>query len=130
MLKAGNPELHQSFLNDSRKAEGESHLIRNSGRYPLCGRGDINLYPVFAECMRTLLSDVGRVGCVLPTRIATDDTTKFFFQDVVDRQSLVSLFSFENEEFVFPAVPCVGRMGGSFPGWDGGVGRGGPPRHL
>ena len=55
--------------------------MRNSGRYPLCGRGDINVYAVFAEGMRTLLNDRGRVGCVLPTGIATDDTTKFFFQD-------------------------------------------------
>ena len=103
-LKAGDPTLYQQFLDDSRKAEGESHLMRNSGRYPLCGRGDINVYTVFAEGMRTLLNDRGRVGCVLPTGIATDDTTKFFFQDVIEKKSLASLFSFENEEFVFPGV--------------------------
>ena len=79
--------LRQQFLDDSRKAEGESHLLRNSGRYPLCGRGDINIYAVFAEGMRTLLNDGGRAGCVLPTGIATDDTTKFFFQDVVETKS-------------------------------------------
>jgi hypothetical protein len=102
-LKAGDPTLYQRFLDDSRKAEGESHLMRNSGRYPLCGRGDINVYTVFAEGMRTLLNDQGRVGYVLPTGIATDDTTKFFFQDVVETKSLVSIYSFENEEFVFPS---------------------------
>ena len=75
--------------------------MRNSGRYPLCGRGDINLYAVFAEGMRNLLNDRGRVGCVLPTGIATDDTTKFFFQDVVETKSLVSLFDFENRK-LFP----------------------------
>lgn len=103
-LKTGNPLLHQQFLADSRKAEGESHLLRNSGRYPLCGRGDINVYSVFAEGMRSLLSDRGRVGCVLPTGIATDDTTKFFFQDLVETRSLVSLFDFENRRGLFPAV--------------------------
>jgi hypothetical protein len=103
-LKAGDPGLYKQFFDDSRKAEGESHLMRNSGRYPLCGRGDINTYAVFAEGMRNLLRPAGRTGCVLPTGIATDDTTKFFFQDVVEKKSLVSLYSFENEEFVFPGV--------------------------
>lgn len=102
-LKAGDPALHQRFLDDSRKAEGESHIMRNSGRYPLCGRGDINTYAVFAEGMRNLLSLGGRVGCVLPTGIATDDTTKLFFQDLIEKRSLASLFDFENKG-VFPGV--------------------------
>ncbi|MFH1219113.1 MAG: N-6 DNA methylase [Candidatus Eisenbacteria bacterium] len=103
-LKAGDPALYTQFVDDSRKAEGESHLVRNSGRYPLCGRGDINVYTVFAEGMRSLLNDRGRVGCVLPTGIATDDTTKFFFQDVVEKKSLISLFDFENKGIFFPGV--------------------------
>jgi len=103
-LKTGNPSLYQQFHDDTRKAEGESHLLRNTGRYPLCGRGDINTYAVFAEAMRNLLGPTGRVGCVLPTGIATDDTTKFFFQDVVEKQSLVSLFDFENKGIFFPGV--------------------------
>jgi len=103
-LMAGDPALHEQFLDDSRRAEGESHLMRNSSRYPLCGRGDINTYAVFAEVMRALLSAAGRVGCVLPTGIATDDTTKFFFQNVVETGSLASLFDFENRRGLFPDV--------------------------
>ena len=103
-LKSNDPSLYQRFLEDSRKAEGESHFIRGNGRYPLCGRGDINTYAVFAEGMRNSLNDRGRVGCVLPTGIATDDTTKFFFQDVVERKSLASLFDFENGKGLFPSV--------------------------
>jgi hypothetical protein len=110
VLKVSDPALFQRLLDDSRKADGESHVMRNSGRYPLCGRGDINVYTVFAEGMRTLLNERGRTGCVLPTGIATDDTTKFFFQDVVHRRSLASLFSFENEEFVFPRVHHATRF--------------------
>lgn len=109
-LKRDNPALYQQFADDARKAEGESQLLRNGGRYPLCGRGDINLYAVFAEGMRALLSETGRAGAVLPTGIATDDTTKFFFQDVVAKRSLVSLFSFENEEFVFPDIHHATRF--------------------
>lgn len=106
-LKTDDPVLYQSFLDDSRKAEGESVLMRNSGRYPLCGRGDVNTYTIFAELNRTLLTATGLVGCIVPSGIATDDTTKFFFQDVVDRKSLVSLFDFENKRLLFADVAPV-----------------------
>ena len=79
-------------------------MLRSTGRYPLCGRGDINVYTVFAEAMRNLLNERGRTGCVLPTGIATDDTTKHFFQDVVKTRSLASLFDFENRGIFFPDV--------------------------
>src|SRR5207247_1331700 len=103
-LKTEAPSLYRQFLDDLRKAEGEGHLMRNSGRYPLCGRGDINLYAIFAEGMRSLLCASGRLGCVLPTGIATDDTTKHFFQDLQERKSLRSLFDFNNREGLFPEV--------------------------
>ena len=103
-LEDNDPELYRAFLGAVRRSEGWSHLMRNSARYPLCARGDINSYAVFAEGMRSALNERGRVGCVLPTGIATDDTTKFFFQDVVGTKSLVSLFDFENRRGLFPDV--------------------------
>lgn len=97
-----NPSLLQEFEGAMRRAEGESHLLRDSGRYPLCGRGDINTYAVFAESMRDTLSLDGRLGVIVPTGIATDDTTKFFFGDLVETRTLVSYFGFKNERFLFP----------------------------
>ena len=44
--------LYAAFLDDRRKAEGESHFVRSSDRYPLCGRGDVNTYAIFAETNR------------------------------------------------------------------------------
>ena len=109
-LKHEDPHLYAAFAHARREHDGASHFLSDSGRYPLCGRGRINLYAVFGEGMRTLLSDRGRTGCVLPTGIATDDTTKYFFQDIVETRSLASLFSFENEEFVFPEVHHATRF--------------------
>ena len=102
------PSSTRAFLDALRRSEGWSHLMRNSGRYPLCARGDINSYAVFAEGMRNVLNERGRVGCVLPTGIATDDTTKFFFQDVVGTKSLVSLFDFENRSGSIPRRGTAG----------------------
>ncbi|RMH21648.1 MAG: hypothetical protein D6696_05340, partial [Acidobacteria bacterium] len=100
-LRDGDPELYDAFRNAKRRAEGESHLVRDGGRYPLCGRGDVNTYSIFAELNRSLIAPRGRVGCIVPSGIATDDTTKYFFQDLVRRRALHSLYHFENEDRIF-----------------------------
>jgi hypothetical protein len=93
-LQAEDPAMWQAFQDDLGAAENESLFIRNSGRYPLCGRGDVNTYAVFAELVRLVLSPAGRVGIIVPTGIATDDTTKFYFQVLMAEGHLSSLFSF------------------------------------
>jgi hypothetical protein len=103
-LQTNAPWLWNAWQGALRASDGASHLVRNSGRYPLCGRGDVNTYSVFAEHIRDSLRRGGRAGFIVPTGIATDDTTKFFFQDLLDRQQLAHLLCFENEEFIFPAV--------------------------
>ena len=40
----------------------------------------------------------------MPSGIATDDTTKVFFSNLIDNRSLASLYDFENREGVFPGV--------------------------
>jgi hypothetical protein len=103
-LEVEDPPLYGAWMAALRKTEGESLLLRSSGRYPLCGRGDVNTYAVFAELMRALTGDRGRAGCIVPTGIVTDATTQFFFRDLVDSNSLANVYGFENESFVFPAV--------------------------
>jgi len=99
-----DPALYKTFLDDRRKSEGESHLARNSGRFPLCGTGDINTYAIFAETNRMLISQRGRVGCIVPSGIATDDTTKEFFQDIVEKRSLISLYDFQSGPGLFGEI--------------------------
>jgi len=103
-LAKQNPDLHNAFLDARRQEDCSSYFIRNSERYPLCGRGRINTYAIFAETNRLILGLRGRVGCIVPSGIATDDTTKYFFRNLMDSHTLVSLYSFENEEFIFSAV--------------------------
>lgn len=98
-LKTERPQIYADFLRDLRQAEGESHFIRASGRYSLTGRGDVNTYAIFSEANRDSLNAHGRMGIIVPTGIATDDTTKFFFQDLMDGQNLVSLYDFRNNGF-------------------------------
>ncbi|WP_342372512.1 N-6 DNA methylase [Propioniciclava soli] len=103
-LQTSNPSLYEAYLGALRRAAGESHLLRVSGRYPLAGRGDINTYAVFAEGSRALMNEHGRMGMILPTGIATDATTQYFFKDLVQRGSLASLYDFENAKPLFEGV--------------------------
>ncbi len=101
-LKQSGASLYSLFLKAQKIASGTSQLIRQSGLYPLCGQGDINTYPIFAELNTRLINRFGRIGCIVPSGIATDNTTKEFFQDIVEHRRLVSLYDFENRKRIFP----------------------------
>lgn len=103
-LRSSDLALHAAWLGALRRSDGESALVRRTGRYPLCGRGDINTYAIFAELNQSLIGPRGRAGFIVPSGIATDDTTKLFFQSLVGQTRLASLFHFENEDRVFPGV--------------------------
>ncbi|WP_405936781.1 N-6 DNA methylase [Streptomyces sp. NBC_00726] len=92
--------LHAEFIAARRLSEGVSHLLRDSGRFPLAGRGDVNTYAVFAEAASLGIAPEGRFGLVLPTGIATDATTAPFFSNLVRSSRLASFLDFENEAFI------------------------------
>lgn len=95
-----NPALYADFANEQRRSSGWTHLLKETGRYPLTGQGRLNTYAVFAETARTVIGPHGRSGLVLPTGIATDATTAPFFKDLVNNAKLVSFLEFENEAFL------------------------------
>ena len=112
-----NPGLAQAFEEAKHDAEAQNKFIRDSARFPLTAVGKINTYAVFAETTKKLISPSGRVGVILPLGIATDDTTKRYFADLMQNQSLISLTGFENEAFIFPSFDhrfkfCALSVGG------------------
>ncbi len=96
--------LHRAFEDAKHDAEAASQFVRSCERFPLTGVGDVNTYALFAEVFLRLPKPAGRAGLIVPTGIATDDSTKAFFDEVAGKERLISLFSFENEEMVFPGV--------------------------
>lgn len=95
----GSPQrtLHNAFIMAKREAEATSEFVRvrreDGGRFALTGRGDVNTYALFAELFANLART--RAGVIVPTGIATDDTTKFFFQYIVANKRLSSIYSFK-----------------------------------
>ena len=102
-LRSDRPALWREFQQAVGGAEAESRFARQGGRFPRTGRGDVNLYALFAEHARDLIGARGRAGVIVPTGIATDDTTKVFFGHLVDTGSLATLYDFENGG-IFEAV--------------------------
>lgn len=118
----GSParQLHQAFETAKRVAEASTIFfsspkdqdptkidptkVSKARRYPWTGRGDVNTYALFAEHFLNLANSRGGAGVIVPTGIATDATTAPFFGHLVGSCNLKSLFSFENEEFIFPSV--------------------------
>lgn len=103
-LEKDGDSLFDEYQSALHEAEAASVFIRQSGLYPLCGKGDVNLFSVFTELARALLAPMGRLGIIVPSGIATDDTTKDFFAEIVQKRVLVCLYDFENREKLFPAI--------------------------
>lgn len=103
-LQDEDPPLHARYIDALRGSHGISHLLRDSGRYPLTGQGDINTYSVFAETARTIVGPDGAAGIITPTGLATDKTTAPFFADTLRARRLIAFYDFENEAKIFPGV--------------------------
>lgn len=103
-LEKQNPELFARYLHAKANADAALSFARNSDRFPLTGRGDINTYALFAELALELVSPMGRVGLLVPSGIASDNTTKDFFAALADSKRLRALYDFENRSRIFPDV--------------------------
>ena len=96
--------LFDEFEQAKRTAEASSVFAREAGRFPLTGKGDVNTYALFAELFAALIHLSGQMGIIVPTGIATDATTAPFFANLISENRIRSMWSFENEEFIFPNV--------------------------
>ncbi len=103
-LQNTDPKLWRDYQSTSRGFNARNGFCRGGNRYSLSTYGKLNSYALFAETFMQLLNPQGRAGMIVPTGIATDHSTKAFFDHIVSRQRLVSLFDFENRAKVFPSI--------------------------
>ncbi len=103
-LEKKQPELFRRYEQALQASDDLLTYCRKSEAYPLTGRGDINLYAVFAELAYQLVAPRGRVGLLVPSGIASDMTTKDFFAAVAESSRLLRLYDFENKKVFFPEV--------------------------
>lgn len=104
LIQITNKQLAEEFINAKGFAESSSGYIRNSNRFALSAVGDVNTYSLFTELSHYLLNKRGKSGLIIPTGIATDDTTKQLFGYFVNNRLIVSLLGFTNWNNIFPDV--------------------------
>ena len=103
-LKVKTPHLFAAYQVAKRQNDGVKHFIHTSEQYPYSSYGRLNLAPIFAELGLHTVSSRGYIGIIVPTGIATDSFNQYFFNNLIQTQSLKSLYDFENKEGIFPAV--------------------------
>src|SRR5262249_49202703 len=103
-LERKNPELFSLYTHAKEAAERTLAHVRASGEFPLTAKGDVNTYMLFAELARKIVAPIGRVGLLVPSGIATDNTTREFFAELMASKALISLYDYENKLPFFPDV--------------------------
>ncbi|MCB2156071.1 hypothetical protein KQI84_14430 [bacterium] len=96
-LKRTDVLLFFEFQVAQRVADGASALLRETGRYPQTGRGDVNTYAIFAELFCESISAFGCSAIIIQSGIATDSTYGPFFKNLISESRLVSFYDFENK---------------------------------
>ncbi len=103
-LEQSVPWLWKQFQVAKRQNDAANLYFRTGGRFPLAAYGKLNTYALFAEAFLQAIAPNGRAGFIVPTGIATDDSTKAYFERLAVDGYLRSMLCLENEEFVFPSV--------------------------
>jgi hypothetical protein len=103
-LRAEGSPVVREFDQARAHVSAFTRFARSAGRFEHSAEGKLNLYALFAELAHALLNRSGRAGVIVPTNIATDNSTRHLFGQFVSTGALVSLCDFENRQGLFPAV--------------------------
>jgi hypothetical protein len=107
-LKKAEDPFYDQYELALQRADQALALARESGEYPLLGRGDVNIYSLFVERAQRLIKPGGIAGLLVPSGIASDKGAAEFFRSIATTARLVALLDFENRgregENFFPDV--------------------------
>ncbi|MDA1307290.1 MAG: N-6 DNA methylase, partial [Acidobacteria bacterium] len=103
----GNPpwEMVRRDARSHRRGSGRDPLvsfIRESGLFPLCRTGHVNLYQPFVDRALQLVNTRGRIGLVLPWGFAVDDGASGLRGALIDNGALDTIIGFDNARGLFP----------------------------
>jgi hypothetical protein len=102
-LASSDPALFREYQLAVSANNGSQGFFHSSGRFPNSSIGRLNLAYLFTEAFMSAVSRDGRAGLIAPSGISTDSFTQSLFRAIVE-SGLASLYSFENEEFIFRNV--------------------------
>jgi hypothetical protein len=104
LLETHRPELFTLFQGALRRTAGQVKFVKESGRFPLSGEGNVSTHSLFIELASTTVGLGARIGLVVPSGLATQDTQKRLFAALTSSGRLIRLLDFENRRKLFPSV--------------------------
>lgn len=101
-----NPTLFAEYHYSCHSIDAQRKFIQYSDRFNLTAIGRVNTYSIFAENVLNLISKKIKsyAGVLMPTGIVTEDSCKDYFAYIINNLHLVSVFDFENREYLFPTL--------------------------
>lgn len=100
----GNPPwemLRQDRGREGSDARAVQTFLRESGQYPSCDRGHLNLYQAFIDRALALTRVGGRVGLVVPWGLASDDGAHGLRRRLLDTCRMDTLVGLDNARGLF-----------------------------
>lgn len=110
-LDETNARLASEWQDALRTAATESHFMRESGRFPRGGVGDVNTYAVFTDHFWQLTKATGYAGLIIPTGLVSGFTYRAFLGELLSTKSLAAFYGFENEDLIFPHITNKVKFG-------------------
>jgi hypothetical protein len=101
----GNPPwemLRNDGDTERAAASALVRFIRESGLYPCCGQGHLNLYQPFLERALSIAHRGGRVGLILPWGLAADDGAAALRKRLVEGSRVHTIVGLDNIHAIFP----------------------------
>ncbi|WP_280407951.1 Eco57I restriction-modification methylase domain-containing protein [Nocardia brasiliensis] len=106
-----NEEAVGRYRRERRAVKASFHFAADSGVFPLCAKGlsikgvnSLQRDQLFAELLTSIVAADGRVGCIIPTAIATGSGGQYLFQSLARRGGIRLLYDFENRKKLFREV--------------------------
>jgi hypothetical protein len=100
----GNPPWEMLRRDDDEAGRPQQVLryVRESGQYPSCGRGHLNLYQAFLDRALSITRPGGRIGLILPWSVASDDGAGRLRRRLLDTCEVDTIVGIDNAKALFP----------------------------
>ena len=98
-LKNDDDPLWEDFSHAEQRAIDTARVARKSGQYPLLSGGDTNLNSLFVERAHSLVKPRGLVGLLIPSGIASDQSSAAFFRKVTEDKQVHRVIDFFNRRY-------------------------------
>ncbi|MEO7569680.1 MAG: hypothetical protein ABIT16_08430 [Croceibacterium sp.] len=98
-LKTDGDPLWEDFAHAEQRAVDTARMARKSGHFPLLSGGDTNLNSLFVERAHALVKPGGLVGLLIPSGIASDQSSSAFFRKVTGDKQVHRVIDFFNRRY-------------------------------